>query len=252
MTEAGASSEEAEDTDDDEADWLQRAMMSFQGVRMSLQGVMMSLQGAMMSLTVTGRRIPGTPTGSTTTGAEAEKNLSDVIVRGIESERKAFTTEGLGITRIDRSKKKTRHRTYPYIIGIPDGIVDFTIGANSYQDALLEIKSTTERTATDIIKDGEVVKTHSRPIYYQVMVMMEILELDHCLVLVTCDDGNTVHSYAVKERDTNSFNTEVLPKLRDFYVGCLLPEIVHPMLSRSEGKHRKKSLGTKWVTLAEE
>lgn len=169
----------------------------------------------------------GAPTGSNVHGATAELRLVQKLERDIQRSRSgSVVIEGIEFKVIDRPKGLRVHNDHRFIAGEPDGILRF--GGHRY---LLEIKS----SPTSIIsRDGRRTAA-----YYQVISLMEIFNLPWCLLLVTIDGGQNIHSSVAIRRDKRYFVTEMLPVLKRFYIEAILPEIVHPMQKRRGGLRRR-------------
>lgn len=119
----------------------------------------------------------------------------------------------------------------------PDGVV-------ADENALVEVKC-----VPSAIKDGlqekakknksfflqltddklELKKSHTY--YYQVQGTLNVANYDFCYFVVMTDQKQPLHVERIF-RDAVFWKNEMVPKLSKFYLKCLLPEIVHPCLSK--------------------
>ena len=133
------------------------------------------------------------------------------------------------------------HKQFKYIAGSPDGI-----GVNRVTDErfLIEYKApyglhTSKTSIFDaprlipgfclIEKDGQITVRRRHNYYYQIQGLLEVLDLPYCMLVV----GGFESMCTVRvEREHEFFLSVMLPKLREFYFGAILPERAYPMKRR--------------------
>jgi len=117
-----------------------------------------------------------------------------------------------------------------FLAGSPDGVATF-----QGTDFLLEYKApyslyVTEepaRSAKFITKTGQLNSRHDY--FYQIQGLLHIFDLPFCMLVVAGFDD----FYFVRvDRDNEFFLEKMFYKLRTFYFGALLPEVVFPMKRR--------------------
>lgn len=124
----------------------------------------------------------------------------------------------------------------PYLAASPDGLVP--------EDGLVEVKcllSVKDRLLRDVsqdkksslcleVKDGSLQLKRNHRYYYQVQGQMNITGRSFCdFVVLTEKDFFTERIF----RDLNLWTNSMLPKLRTFYLQCMLPEIVDSRIKRN-------------------
>jgi putative phage-type endonuclease len=124
-----------------------------------------------------------------------------------------------------------------FLGGSPDGLVN--------ENATVEIKcpsSAKDLTPDEAIKNkkvtfwtiekngeiGEIKKNHD--FYYQVQGQLRVTGRQFCYFVLWTSKGIKVAKIA---RDDAFWETSMFPKLKKFYMDCLLPEIIDPRHSRS-------------------
>ena len=133
------------------------------------------------------------------------------------------------------------HPKFKYMAGSPDGIGIDTLSDERF---LLEYKApyglktseTSVYNAPDLIpsfflakKDGQLTLKKRHDFYFQIQGLLEVFDLPYCMLVVAGFDSKC----AVRvERDRDVFERVMLPKLRQFYFGAILPERVYPMKRR--------------------
>lgn len=115
-------------------------------------------------------------------------------------------------------------KEHPFLCTSPDGLVG--------EDGLIEIKC--PFTAKDAsVLDGDALKVvgiqngQLKPIhkyFHQIQGQLNITQRKWCDLVVWC--LNDVKIFRI-ERDLK-FWDEILPKLKYFYISCILPELVNP------------------------
>ncbi|XP_063222723.1 uncharacterized protein LOC134531105 isoform X1 [Bacillus rossius redtenbacheri] len=131
---------------------------------------------------------------------------------------------------------------HPYLGASPDGIIS--------SDRIIEIKClpslnqlklknpsvTTIRDACKIKKmavhlnsKGEIILDKKSSYYYQLQGQLNICRVRYATLVLFCDFDTEFISV---ERDVNFWSNEMLPKLKRFYLECVLPEIADPRHSR--------------------
>lgn len=124
---------------------------------------------------------------------------------------------------------------YPYLAATPDGLVG--------EDSLVEVKclpSVKDKLLMDVakekkstlcleIKNGclQLKKTHRY--YYQVQGQLNITGRSYCDFIVLTDKDFFVEKI---EKDEHLWTNVMVPKLKKFYLHCMLPEIVDSRIKR--------------------
>jgi YqaJ-like viral recombinase domain len=126
------------------------------------------------------------------------------------------------------------HMEYPYLGASPDGLVDDdgvvevkclpSIGNLSFKDAI-EVK----KNICLAFVDNKLSLKKSHYYYYQIQGQLAIANRDFCDLVVYADKD--IHIERVP-RDDATWEGVMLPKLKQFYLECLLPEIANPRVPR--------------------
>ncbi|XP_072400501.1 uncharacterized protein [Diabrotica undecimpunctata] len=119
----------------------------------------------------------------------------------------------------------------------PDGLVG--------DDALIEIKcppsikSMTPKAAVEKKKlpylqvtknTNKIELKRNHDYYYQIQAQLHIVKREKCYFVVWTPQGNIIEEIP---RDQQFWTTKIFPKVKEFYVNNLLPEVVDPRQSRS-------------------
>lgn len=138
------------------------------------------------------------------------------------------------------------HKNHHFLGGSPDGIASSSNGTsylleykNPYvleTDKLTPLEGATSRRISFLSFDKslpsvsslQLKKTHDY--FYQVQGLLEIFDLPFCHFVV---GGWNSFVVLTVQRDHEFFNSVMLPKLRSFYFGAVLPELAYPMKRRT-------------------
>lgn len=123
---------------------------------------------------------------------------------------------------------------YPYLAASPDGLIN--------DDAIIEVKcpysarmfSPEEATVKKCIKFCEIhegrLKLKQKDNYmYQIQGQLNITKREKCYFVIWTPHGISVEIIKI---DVSFWNEEMLPKLKNFYLSALLPEIIDPRYPR--------------------
>lgn len=131
---------------------------------------------------------------------------------------------------------------HPYLGASPDGVVD--------TEMLVEVKClpslndmkrqnpliTTIRKACRVKKmavhlnnEGEIVLDKNSSYYYQIQGQLNICKVRYATLVLFCDFDT---EFITVERDIDFWCIKMLPKLKRFYLECVLPEIADPRHTR--------------------
>ncbi|XP_063227183.1 uncharacterized protein LOC134533624 [Bacillus rossius redtenbacheri] len=81
--------------------------------------------------------------------------------------------------------------------------------------------------------EGKLILRKTHNYFYQIQGTLNISERDACYLIVMSDLKENLHIEKVY-KDVVFWEREMVPKLRRFYIHCLLPEIVEPNVSRGK------------------
>jgi hypothetical protein len=126
----------------------------------------------------------------------------------------------------------TADKKHKFLAGSPDGIANLT-----NENFLLEYKApyslfqsgkaASEANFLSQSADPQLSKRHNY--FYQIQGLLHIFNLQYCLLVVA---GAEDFAYIKVMREEDFFREKMFDKLRNFYFGAILPEIVFPMKRR--------------------
>lgn len=123
---------------------------------------------------------------------------------------------------------------HPYLGASPDGLVG--------EDGLIEIKclpSIAPMTFKEAIEakkhiclelvEEELRLKEKHEFYYQIQGQLQIAQREWCDLVVFTENDFLIHRVF---RNDALWHSEILPKLKHFFLDCMLPELVDPRLPR--------------------
>lgn len=125
----------------------------------------------------------------------------------------------------------------PYLGATPDGLVG--------EDTIVEIKcplNVYNKSAIDAVKDkkltflkdvnGELVVNKKHIWFYQIQGQLHITKKEKCLFAIWCGEDRPLITRTI-EKDNDMWKHEMENKLCNFYLTCMLPELVDPRYPRN-------------------
>ncbi|GLV31329.1 hypothetical protein CBL_11060 [Carabus blaptoides fortunei] len=119
----------------------------------------------------------------------------------------------------------------PYLAASPDGLIgdDSLIEVTCCKKAndngwnLLDITKD-KALCLELTNENEIKLKKNHNIYYQIQGQLNITNRKMCYFVVFINESTELHIERI-ERDSNLWTNEMLPKLKDFYMSNVLPEI---------------------------
>ncbi|GLV43792.1 hypothetical protein CBL_12319 [Carabus blaptoides fortunei] len=120
----------------------------------------------------------------------------------------------------------------PYLAASPDGLIgdDSVIEVTCCKKAndngwnLLDITKD-KALCLELTKENEIKLKKNHNIYYQIQGQLNITNRKMCYFVVFINESTELHIERI-ERDSDLWTNEMLPKLKDFYMSNVLPEIL--------------------------
>jgi len=126
---------------------------------------------------------------------------------------------------------------YPFLGASPDGLVDDdkiievkctpSIGQKTLEDASLDKKL---QFCLELTETGQLKLKENHKYYWQIQGQLNITKKIEC-IFILFSMGNNLYVQNIN-RDEYLWTNKMLPKLINFYMDCMLPEIVDPRVPR--------------------
>lgn len=126
---------------------------------------------------------------------------------------------------------------YPFLGASPDGLVDDdkiievkctpSIGQKTLEDAALDKKL---QFCLELTETGQLKLKENHKYYWQIQGQLNITKKIEC-IFILFSMGNNLYVQNIN-RDEYLWTNKMLPKLINFYMDCMLPEIIDPRVPR--------------------
>ncbi|KAF0747565.1 YqaJ domain-containing protein, partial [Aphis craccivora] len=165
----------------------------------------------------------------------------NIISKHIEFERQ---NEKVVIRQFENQYNKTVRpcglfvdEQYPFLGASPDGLVDDdkiievkctpSIGQKTLEDAAIDKKL---QFCLELTETGQLKLKENYKYYWQIQGQLNITKKIEC-IFILFSMGNNLYVQNIN-RDEYLWTNKMLPKLINFYMDCMLPEIVDPRVPR--------------------
>lgn len=133
---------------------------------------------------------------------------------------------------------------HPYLGASPDGLVgddrivevkclpsvNNLLDSNNKAVTSIREAAALKDLCVAVNKEGDIEMKRRHRYYYQVQGQLNITRRPHCDVILYTDHDCEIFTI---NRDEDFWKDAMLPKLREFYLDCILPEIVDPRQPRN-------------------